>query len=211
MRENKHVGIYGGTFDPVHFGHLNMALEILEAHDLDEVWFCPASINPHKVENNSVSGSHRLKMLELALEDYPNFGIIDIEIKRGGPSYMIDTLLELIEGEKHRSYPREFSLIIGEDSVPGFFRWRRAAEIVKLVPILIGSRSCSIQQPQALEGDPEICAALKKGMTPTRIMEISATEIRERVQNNLYIGYLVPWKVVDYIYTHHLYFKDKLN
>lgn len=209
MREYKHVGIYGGTFDPIHLGHINMALEILEARKLDEIWFCPARMNPHKEGKHLTEGHHRMKMLELALTDLPHFGLVDTELKREGPSYTIDTLRELIEVEKHRSYGRKFSLLIGEDAVPGFFHWREAIEIVKLVSIFVARRSC-FEKPLELEGDPLICSALKKGMTPTREMEISATEIRERVGLGLYIRHLVPSKVVDYIYANHLYSKDLL-
>lgn len=203
MTVKKNVGIYGGTFDPLHFGHINLALGIMEAQSLDEVWFCPAKINPHKVEHrNPVSTKHRMAMLKLALQDIPHIKILDIEVKRNGPSYMIDTLRELIE--KKEEYPCNFKLILGDDAIPGFFKWREPKEIVRLVPLLVGRRFPDIK-PIELEGDPEICGAIQKGFTPTHIFDISSTEIRERIHNKLYIGHLVPSKVVDYIYTNHLY------
>lgn len=205
MRVYKHVGIYGGTFDPIHFGHLNAAIEIKEYHGLDEVWFCPAQVNPHKQGVQSVSAHHRLKMLEIALADLPDFGIVANELQREGPSYTIDTLRELIAEEKSEAYPSQFYLIIGEDSIPDFFHWRDPKEIIKLAPPLVAKRFLS-DKPLELQGDPEICEALIKGLTPTHVMEISATRIRERIHHEDYIRHLVPGKVVDYIYQNHLYY-----
>lgn len=202
MRVNKHVGIYGGTFDPIHFGHLNIALEIMEYHQLDEIWFCPAQMNPHKSHVESTSSFHRLKMLEIALDKIPYFGIIPNELEREGPSYTIDTLKELKLEEKREADPSQFFLILGEDSIPGFFHWKEPKEIIKLAPPLIARRFLSRIE---LQGDPEICEALTQGETPTHLMEISASRIRERVRKGQYIGHLVPAKVVDYIYQNQLY------
>lgn len=205
---NKKVGIYGGTFDPIHFGHLNLALEMLELHKLDEVWFCPAQVNPHKVGTSPVDGAHRFKMLTLAIEENPYFKVLDLELYREGPSFMIDTLTALIEAEKGKPNPCEFSLIIGEDSLKGFTNWHRVEEIVKLVSLLVGSRTISYQDREKIEKENSmIWDAIQKGMTPTRKLEISSTEIRERIHRRLFIRYLVPWKVVDYIYANHLYFE----
>lgn len=200
----KHVGIYGGTFDPIHFGHLNVAIEMLETYPLDEVWFCPAQNNPHKPELQSTSSYHRLKMLEIALADFPQFSIITHELQRDGPSYTIDTLRELIADEKNKTDPFQFFLIIGEDSIPGFFQWRDPKEIIKLVPLLVARRSL-IEKPLELHGDPEICKALNKGIIQTHVMDISATRVRNRIRQGLPIGHLVPAKVIDYIYQNQLY------
>ncbi|MBN9377803.1 MAG: nicotinate (nicotinamide) nucleotide adenylyltransferase [Chlamydiales bacterium] len=207
MRIQKHVGIYGGSFDPIHFGHLNTAIEIMEYHGLDEVWFCPAQINPHKLDTVSIAAHHRLKMLEFALDSIPYFGIIANELNRPGPSYTIDTLRELVEEQKYAPDPSKFFLILGEDSLPGFFRWKDPLEIIKLAPPLVAKRFISREEIDLI-GDPDVCEALKKGLTPTHIMEVSATRIRERVRRGLYIGHLVPAKVVDYIYQNHLYSLD---
>lgn len=204
MRKPK-VGFYGGTFDPPHFGHLNLALEILEAHHLDEVWFCPACCNPHKQECQPIASvHHRLEMLKLALEDVPNCKILDIEANRPGPSYTVDTLRSLINQEKKKKSPRQICLIIGDDAAPGFCRWHEAEEITRLAPIFVGRRSTAALAP--LTGGPEICQALQKGMTPTPYLEISSTEIRKRLAAGKYCGHLVPSKVLDYIYQHQLYF-----
>jgi nicotinate-nucleotide adenylyltransferase len=196
------IGIYGGTFDPIHFGHLNLAIEIQEAHQLAEVWFCPAQISPHKLNAQPIAATHRLEMLKLAIEGIPNFYVNDIELKRQGPSFTLDTLRALIAQEATSSDPRQFCLMIGDDSIPGFFKWHKPEEIVKLVPILVGRRQSEFPE---LKGDSAICAALRLGITPTRIMDIGATRIRSRLTAGLYCGHLIPAKVVDYIYVHHLY------
>lgn len=201
----KKVGIYGGTFDPIHFGHINLALEIKEYHKLDEVWFCPAFINPHKLEIKSADASHRLKMLELALEDLPQFGIIPNEIEREGPSFMVDTLKELIQEESYQADPCQFHLILGADSVKSFFKWKEPLEIIQLAPPLVGTRVCEKWDSLEAEKDHQIAEALRQGETPTRIFQISATEIRSRLKQEFYVGHLLPGKVIDYIYKHHLY------
>ncbi len=201
MQKRKRVGVYGGTFDPIHFGHLNAALAILEYHNLDEVWFCPAYVNPHKAGRNCAPAQHRLKMLELAIADLPHFHIVPLELHREGPSYTIDTLRDLTA--KH-SEEVEFFFIIGEDSMADFFHWREPREIIKLAPLLIAKRF-SLENPTHLGVDSEIEEALKKGITPTPFMEISASNIRQRILKGQYIGHLVPSKVVDYIYNNRLY------
>ena len=118
-------------------------------------------------------------------------------------SYTIETLLLLREIPLYNQH--EFFLILGDDAIPGFFQWREPEEIIKLAPLLIGSRL-----PEApdvpLEGLPKVVEAIKRGLVRTRIMEVSGTDIRDRIQNGLYIGHLVPAKVVDYIYLNALYF-----
>lgn len=196
----KKIGVYGGTFDPIHFGHLNLAIDILEARELDEIWFCPARLNPHKQAAQPVADiTHRVEMLRLAISDIPQFKIIEIEAKKEGPSYSIDTLRALLASEKNNN----FSLILSDDVIPGFFNWHQPEEIVKLVPLLIGRRSTTRVSP--LIGNPVIVKAFEDGMTPTHFMDISSTEIRRRLAKGLYCGHLVPEKVMDYIYRNQLY------
>src|SRR5688572_24485124 len=150
MNLKGYIGIYGGTFDPLHFGHLNIALQMKEIYGLDEVWFCPVQINPHKLEQIPTPFSKRLEMLQLALENVPGCSITDVEGKRPGPSYTIDTLNALTA-----KYPNaRFCLIMGDDAIPGFFRWHQPEKIVKMVPILIGRRMASPVNIDALTGDP---------------------------------------------------------
>lgn len=204
MNENKRVGIYGGTFDPIHNGHLNLAFEMMEIHGLDEIWFCPNKINPHKQDAQSCATSHRVKMLELALNPIPAFGILMNEIERKGISYTIDTLRELTKAENRHPYPTEIFLIVGDDSVGKFLQWKEPEKIVQMVPILVGKRSAQASL-EGLKASPLVYESFVKGLTETKVMEISATDIRNRIRKKMYIGHLVPAKVVDYIYQNELY------
>ena len=201
----KAVGIYGGSFDPIHFGHLNVAFEMLEKRKLDEIWFCPAKINPHKLgEQPKASDRQRLEMVQLAISGIPQFRVEDVEIQRGGISYTVDTIKYFLEEEGRKATPAQLYLIIGSDSVPGFFHWHKPEEIVHIVPLLVGSRTSEFD-PAKLNGRPEIVESIKKGWTQIRIMEISATEIRSRLLQGMYCGHLIPKEVLDYIYKNQLY------
>jgi len=198
----KTIGILGGTFDPIHFGHLNLAVEILEKWPLDEVWFCPAQCNPFK-EKEGEEAKHRLKMVNLALMPFPKFRAIDIELNRDGPSYTIDTLKQLIEKEKLAPERSQFVLLMGGDAAMSFPKWRNAEEIVSLVPLAVGLRLGEISHFK--EDNTSIAQAIKKGCFPTNQMDISATEIRERLKKRLPCAHLVPKEVLDYIKTFCLY------
>ena len=114
------IGIYGGTFDPIHFGHINLAIEVFEKSDLDEILFCPAFISPHKTDAPPVSSAdHRLKMTHLAVEDIDFFSTCDYEIKRKNVSYTIDTLKAV-----EKKYDAQICLIIAQDSLPEFTNWK---------------------------------------------------------------------------------------
>lgn len=201
----KKIGLYGGTFDPIHFGHLNVAFEMIEKRQLNEIWFCPAFINPHKVHTEpSVSPQHRLEMLNLAISDIPFFKANDIEIARQGLSYTYHTIQSLLSENKKQGLSDQFSLIIGEDSVQGFFKWFEPEKIVENVSILVASRSQVIDF-STLQGSHSICKAIKNGWTPIRRMDISATEIRQRLKNGLPCNHLVPYKTLCYIFKNQLY------
>jgi len=203
MKEKKQkIGIYGGTFDPIHFGHLNLVFELMEKHGLDEVWFVLAQINPHKVGTSPVSTEHRLAMLQLALEGIPQFHISEVECRRPAPSYTVETLRHFLQ--EPGAEKNQFYLLLGEDSIPGFFRWHEVREIVQMVPLLIGSRTgeWDCDDPEA---DPLILGAIEKGIVKTNLMDISSTELRRRLSQNLYCGHLVPAKALAYIQKHDLY------
>lgn len=197
------VGIYGGTFDPIHIGHLNLAIQIKEKKPLDEIWLVPAHVNPLKTDIKSASPSDRLQMLELAIENLPFIKISRIELDRPAPSYTVDTIRMLQE-----QYPRyEFSLILGTDSLARFEEWKEPQEIVKRVPLIIGTRR-GIESIPDFSNNLSMQKAVKDGIMELGAMDISATDIRDRINRGLYIEHQVPAKVVDYIYDNHLYFKD---
>jgi len=191
------IGLLGGTFDPIHNGHLNLALEMQEKEHLDEVWFIPAAKNPLKHEEGTAP-QHRFQMLKMAIGDIPFFKAVDLELSKTGPSFTIDTLNELHALGKNQS----FYLILGQDVFSSFYKWKDPAGIVAKATLLIGCRRGDDLHP---EGNEEIKQALMAGLRQIKLMDISATEIRERLKKNLYIGHLVPGKVVDYIYENSLY------
>jgi len=201
---NRKIGLYGGSFDPIHIGHLNLAIQISEACQLDEVWFCPAQSNPFKQDSITVPIVHRHRMVKDALADFPHFKVIDIEANSPGPSYTIHTLLELLKKNEKEPLFSELSLIIGDDNLSSFHKWHQAEEIVKLVPIYVGSRLGALTNIP--KSTPFIESALRKGLIQTKIFDISATEIRNRIQIRLNCHHLLLSKTIDYITSHHLYF-----
>jgi nicotinate-nucleotide adenylyltransferase len=204
MREKK-IGFFGGTFDPIHFGHLNLAIQLLEIHELDQILFCPAHFSPHKRdEQPQVSKMHRYSMAAIAIERIEKFNILDWEIKREGPSYTIDTIRSLIEDRSKVGENIRWHLILGEDSLADFLDWKEVEELVLLAPPLIG---CRIGQSTALDVDlpASLSEVIKRGLTKIPLMEISSTSIRERLRQKRYCGHLLPAKVLDYINQNQLY------
>jgi nicotinate-nucleotide adenylyltransferase len=187
------VGIFGGTFDPIHHGHLITAQSVREIRDLDKIIFIPSFISPHKADVNSASPEHRMNMLKLAVEGIDFFEVSDYEIKKEGISYTIDTLKEF----KKKYDKLEF--IIGYDNIFKFHTWKNPDEIMKITKILVLKRKSSLPPPHE---DKYVKSAL---FVETRGIEISATDIREKVKQGMPIHYLVPEKVKEYIYSFNLY------
>lgn len=182
----KKVGLFGGSFDPIHLGHLNLAVQLSEIHGLDEVLFCPAFCSPFKTNAPPVaSPHHRLAMLGLALQGIPHFKITTLEIDRKGPSYTIDTVRAL------QFKDTQLHLLLSEESAAHLDRWKEASELIKLAPPLIGARTQSSHTSQ--------------NITKIKVFEISSTQVRERLSLSRYCGHLVPERVLDYIRIHHLY------
>lgn len=194
----KHWGFFGGTFDPIHFGHLNLAINLLEIHNLDHIFFSPANFSPTKEESlPTATAKERLEMTKLALEGMPNCSLLHLELDREGPSYTIDTIKELLR--LHSGV--QFHLILGEDVLEGLPRWKQVEELLTLAPPFTGTR------PGAKL--PELPLPIRKwvdqGKTDIPSMEISSTELRQRLIQKKYCGHLIPAKVLDYIHAHRLY------
>jgi nicotinate-nucleotide adenylyltransferase len=187
------VGIFGGTFDPIHHGHLITAQSVREIRNLDKIIFIPSFISPHKSDVISVSPEHRLKMLKLAVEGVDFFEVSDYEINREGISYTIDTLKEF-----KKKYD-ELEFIIGYDNIFKFHSWKEPDQIMSLTKVLVLERKSSKPHPF---DDKYVDQAI---FVKTRGIEISATDIRERVKQSMPIHYLVPEKVMKYIYSFNLY------
>ncbi|MFZ0566290.1 MAG: nicotinate (nicotinamide) nucleotide adenylyltransferase [Chlamydiales bacterium] len=201
----KKIGLYGGTFNPVHFGHINLAIELKEKKKLDEVWVIPAHLSPFSKEEPITSASHRFMMAKEAFSEIPNFKVLDIEIQRPAPSYTIDTVKEILEKDRGNS---AFFLLMGDDTFLGLSDWKGSLEIVQHLSLLIGSRSgIDIKEKLLNLTLPEpMIAAIEEGIIKTSRIEISATVIRHRLKRKLYCGHLIPAKVLDYIYENQLYF-----
>lgn len=198
----KKIGFFGGTFDPIHLGHINLAIQIFEKHGLDQILFCPASQSPHKTEMPPIaSKDERRAMITAALAPLPKFTMIDMEMHQGGPSFTIDTIRTLLqEGEAEK---KQYFLILGGDSLRDFHTWKEVEELVVLAPPLVGIRAGNEGSTKAMP--KSVSAAIDKGLTETSIMEISSTEIRRRIGLGLYCGHLLPAKVWEYINTNELY------
>lgn len=187
------VGIFGGTFDPIHLGHLITAQSVCEIRKLEKIIFIPAFISPFKSDVKTSSPEDRLNMIKLAIEGVPFFDYSDLEIKKGGVSYTVDTLREF--NKKYDS----LEFIIGYDNIFSFHTWKDPDEIMKLAKIIVLKRKSSHPPPFKDEYYKEAV------FVQTRGIEISATDIRERVKHNMPINYLVTPSVMEYIYKQKLY------
>jgi nicotinate-nucleotide adenylyltransferase len=181
------VGVFGGTFDPVHVGHLAIALAALETVPLDRVVFVPARRSPLKERAPVAPAEHRLAMLERATADEPRFGISRIELEREAPSYTVDTL-EALSGEGR------LFLILGADASADLDRWKDPARVRSLATLVIARRTGS----PAPSGERALTL-------DTPLMDISARELRERAAQARSLRYLVPDPVCRYIEEHALY------
>jgi nicotinate-nucleotide adenylyltransferase len=206
------TGIFGGTFDPVHFGHLRAATEAKEILQLEDFRLLPAG-NPPLRDHTFASAEHRLAMLRRALSDYPDLAVDDREVRREGLSYMVDTLSD-IRAEQGES---PLLLIIGQDAANSLDRWHRWRRLFSLAHLVIMRRPHSsheysgelLEQIQAREiSSPRELSAAPAGMVlPLELTQlaISSTDIRRRFRNGLSPRFLLPQPVIDYIRQHGLY------
>jgi nicotinate-nucleotide adenylyltransferase len=197
------LGVFGGSFDPIHFGHLNMAVELLEHWGLDEVCFVPARLSPFKQEAPPVAAEHRLEMLRLATDPYPAFTLSEMELLRAGPSYTVATLAGFRE-----LYPSaKLYLLLGEDCLGGLEKWKDIAVILDLAQPLLASRSFGAGKVEALR-DRTIREAILRGWTETSLLDIEARRLRARLERGACCQHLLPAKVLDYIKSNALYSND---
>ncbi|AXF54658.1 nicotinate-nucleotide adenylyltransferase [Salicibibacter kimchii] len=186
------IGILGGTFDPPHLAHLMIAQEAMDACTLNEVWFIPTSIPPHKQNEDMASVNDRVEMTRLAISNRSSFRLCTIELDRKGPSYTLDTINIL-----KRAYANdEFYFIIGSDMAVSLHTWNGIEELKKLVTFIVTTR------PDYGVDSPFEEAFIKVHVPE---MELSSSDIRERVKNNESIRYLVPEVVRTYVEENRLY------
>ena len=201
------IGFLGGTFDPIHFGHINLALILLEKHKLDEILFCPTYVSPHKAQSPPVAAPNdRIEMTQLAIDPIPQFSLHHKEVERGGASFTIDTIKDLIDRSKEEGQDNKYFLILGEDSLPTLHRWKEVEELLTLIPPLVGCRSGS-GMVTAVTLPPFIVKTLEEGWTEIPMMSISSTMIRKRLKERLYCGHYLPREVLDFIHKNGLYLK----
>jgi len=201
---SKKVGFFGGSFDPIHLGHLNIAIELAEKHKLDEVYICPTSQSPFKkTQPPLASKEDRRAMATAANSPVPNFTLLDLKLQNSMPCYTIDTIRALLATDQQHKKKKSYFLLLGEDAIEHFHEWREVEELVKLATPLIGSRKTKSFNTKGLTS--ALSSSIEKGLTPIPIMEISSTEIRDRLKKGLYCGHLLPAKVWDYIQQHQLY------
>ncbi|WP_159886504.1 nicotinate-nucleotide adenylyltransferase [Paenibacillus puerhi] len=191
------IGLMGGTFDPIHIGHLLAAQSVCEELGLDEVWFMPANVPPHKERPVGAAPHQRLEMVRLAIEGHDRFRTTAVELEKGGVSYSIETVLLL-----RNQYPgHDFYYIIGADMVRYLPKWVRIDELTGLVTFV------GLQRPgyeAGLDGLPQhIRAAVRLASMPQ--IELSSTLIRERKAAGLPVRYMVPDRVNHYIEVNRLY------
>ncbi|MBH8600026.1 nicotinate-nucleotide adenylyltransferase [Thermoactinomyces sp. CICC 23799] len=190
------VGIFGGTFDPVHFGHLLLAEQAREAASLHEIWFIPAGEPPHKQGKPLTPAEERKKMVELAVEGHPQFKVNPIELLRSGPSYTVDTIMELKKQNPHV----EFFLLVGADMVKNLPKWYKIKEIIQNVHV-IGLGRPGVDH----DALPEFIEERLMWIPDAVETNISSSIIRKRLMLNRSVRYLVPDSVYKYIKEQGLY------
>ena len=190
MRGSKKIGLYFGTFNPIHVGHLTIANYMVEYSDLDEVWLVVTPHNPHKKKNSLLDDIHRLAMVRIAVEDYPKLKASSIEFDLPQPNFTVNTLAHL--EEKYPEY--EFCLIMGEDNLKSFHKWKNYEVILERYAIYVYPRISEGRVESRFMDHPAIT------LIEAPIMELSSTFIRNAIKKNKNIRPMLPdavWKYLD--------------
>jgi len=210
-------GLFGGTFDPIHFGHLRAAQELAACLNLDRVIFIPAARPPHKTAHVITPFEHRLHMVQLAIAGNDSFSVSDVEFQRQGKSYSIDTVQYFLDSPDQRL---KLYFITGQDAFNAITTWREWDKLLSLCNFVVmtrpGYENKRLDQilPQGIAArfvydeqndifeDPQSCSIFFR---KTTFLDISSSEIRKRVQSGQSIGYLLPDNVIRYIEANQLY------
>lgn len=203
----RRIGLYGGSFDPVHRGHLHAARAARDLFELDRVVFVPAAQSPHKLGRRTADAHHRVAMLRLAIAGEPRFEVDELELGRPGPSYTIDTVRAL---PAHLREPAacEIYLVVGSDNLRGLATWRSARELLERVQPIVVHRD---GEPELLlaeierELGPEAAAKVARGYLRLPPVEVSSTEVRAECGAESALDDDVPPAVLAYIRAHGLY------
>jgi len=199
------LGIFGGTFDPVHYGHLLLAEQCREQCRLDEIWFIPVGIPPHKPKPGIAAAKARAEMLELAVAGHESFRVDRREIERSEPCYTVDTLREF----RKEDPSRELYFVMGADSLNDFPTWREPVRILDLARLAVVNRGAAANPdlgPLRERFGDRVTDRIEFVTIPG--VEISASDIRLRVRERRSIRFMTPRAVECYIETHRLYCSD---
>lgn len=189
------VGLMGGSFDPVHFGHLVAAQDAMEQHGLDRLILIPAAQAPLKDYTVSASGEHRVAMLREATDWDARFEVSDYEVQRGGTSYTLETVRHF-----RRMFPEdELFWIIGGDQLPKLDQWHRIEDLAGLIQFIY------LERPGHPAKDHPDIPELRLHRCDGHLVEISSTELRERIRRGLSLDYFIPHKAIVYLQEHDLY------
>ena len=200
----KRVGVFGGSFNPIHNGHLILAEQVREIAGLDKVIFVPAHVNPFKVGREQPSGEDRMRMVELAIGDAPGMEVSDFEILRDGPSYTYDTLMHFREELPEDT---EIYFILGSDTLIKLEDWKKGPELIENFGFISIYR-----KGESRKKVDQVCARLKAKYPTCNIrifespeLEISSSDMRERLRFGQSIKFITPDPVIEYIESHGLY------
>ena len=194
------IGVFGGTFDPIHMGHLIVAEDARAALELDKVLFIPAGQPWFKSYRQITEARHRLAMVQLAVKDNPHFDVTDIEVRRSGPSYTVDTLAELREEHSNA----ELIVILGLDALREIDRWHQPSRVFQMASVAGMARPGATLDPSVLHAAIP-GASSRMRLLDSALIDISGTDIRRRASAGQSIRYRVPVEVERYIYDNGLY------
>ncbi len=183
------IGLFFGTFNPIHVGHLIIANHLVENSDLDAVWFVVTPLNPHKKKKSLLADNHRLAMVRIAVEDYPKLQVSDIEFNLPQPNYTVTTLAHLGENFPDHS----FSLLIGEDNLKSFHKWKNYEVILENYSLFVYPRIAEGQVQTQFVDHPNIYRV------EAPIIQLSATAIRKAIKEKKEIRPLLPCNVWTYL------------
>ncbi|MEI8207226.1 MAG: nicotinate-nucleotide adenylyltransferase [Kiritimatiellales bacterium] len=202
-KTTERIGVFGGSFDPVHLGHLTIAQDAVERLELNRLIFVPAAVPPHKKGHTLAEGRHRLEMLQLATEGNLSFEVSDMELQRGGVSYTFDTMTH-IQAERHGA---ELFFIVGIDSLAELHLWRNIEQLLEMCTVVPFARGGEdpVRVAEQIQLSKDWKTKLLERLIRIHEIEISASDIRMRLAEGLSIRYLVPPEVGMYIAEHGLY------
>lgn len=203
MADKQKIGVFGGAFNPVHNGHINLALHYLNEFELDKILFIPTASPPHKSDDDFAPKEDRINMLSLAISSFDKFEISDIEFKLKGKSYTYLTLSELKKIYKNA----EFYLIIGADQMLHFDKWYKYKEILSIVTLCTSARENEKEKAEILSFASRLDGLdmNKFKLLTSPVLKVSSSEIRQKIKDGEDFSSLVPKKVYDYIIKRRIY------